>query len=104
MRAIKLNEEDNVAVVAQDTPCGEILEVDGGSVVPVQDIPAGHKVAIRDIAAGAFIVKYGVPIGRARVGIKMGEHVHVHNVEDVTEQLCREYRDRYLRESEAIQP
>ncbi len=43
-------------------------------------VPFGHKVALRDIAAGAEVVKYGVVIGRAQADIAAGEHVHVHNV------------------------
>jgi (2R)-sulfolactate sulfo-lyase subunit alpha len=44
------------------------------------DIPIGHKLAIRDIAAGDAIIKYGVDIGRAVAPIAAGEHLHVHNV------------------------
>jgi (2R)-sulfolactate sulfo-lyase subunit alpha len=44
------------------------------------DIPIGHKLAIRDIAAGDTIIKYGVDIGRAVAPIAAGEHLHVHNV------------------------
>jgi (2R)-sulfolactate sulfo-lyase subunit alpha len=44
------------------------------------DIPIGHKLAIRDIAAGDTIIKYGVDIGRAIAPIQAGEHLHVHNV------------------------
>ena len=40
----------------------------------------GHKYARCDIAAGADIVKYGMPIGHATCPIRAGEHVHVHNV------------------------
>ena len=40
----------------------------------------GHKYAIRDIAAGENIIKYGNPIGHATCDIKAGEHVHTHNV------------------------
>ena len=40
----------------------------------------GHKYALRDIAAGENVIKYGMPIGHATVAIAKGEHVHVHNV------------------------
>ena len=43
-------------------------------------IPIGHKLAIRPIAAGDTIIKYGVDIGRAVAPIGAGEHLHVHNV------------------------
>ena len=44
------------------------------------DIPIGHKLAIRAIASGETIIKYGVDIGRAVADIAAGEHLHVHNV------------------------
>jgi len=40
----------------------------------------GHKYALRDIAEGENVVKYGMPIGHAACAIKKGEHVHVHNL------------------------
>ena len=40
----------------------------------------GHKYALRDIAAGENVIKYGMPIGHATCAIRKGEHVHVHNV------------------------
>ena len=40
----------------------------------------GHKYALRDIACGENVIKYGNPIGHATSDIKKGEHVHTHNV------------------------
>ncbi len=40
----------------------------------------GHKYALRDIAAGEDIIKYGSSIGHATANIKKGEHVHTHNL------------------------
>ncbi len=40
----------------------------------------GHKYALRDIAEGENVIKYGMPIGHATCAIKKGEHVHAHNV------------------------
>lgn len=45
------------------------------------NIDDGHKYAIRDIAKGECIIKYGQPIGHATQSIKAGEHVHTHNVQ-----------------------
>ena len=44
------------------------------------DIPIGHKLAVRAIAAGDTIIKYGIDIGKAVKDISAGEHLHVHNV------------------------
>ena len=40
----------------------------------------GHKYAIRPIAPGENVIKYGMPIGHAKVAIAPGEHVHTHNL------------------------
>ena len=44
------------------------------------DIPIGHKLAIRPLKANDTVIKYGVDIGRAVAEISPGEHVHVHNL------------------------
>lgn len=44
------------------------------------DIPIGHKLALRAIASGETVVKYGHDIGRAVAPIPAGEHAHVHNI------------------------
>jgi (2R)-sulfolactate sulfo-lyase subunit alpha len=45
-----------------------------------QDIPIGHKVALRDMAVGDAVVKYGIDMGRVTAAIRKGEHAHVHNI------------------------
>jgi (2R)-sulfolactate sulfo-lyase subunit alpha len=45
-----------------------------------QDIPIGHKLALKDMAVGETIYKYGVDIGKVVAPIKAGEHAHVHNI------------------------
>jgi len=45
------------------------------------DIPYGHKIAIKPIAKGETVFKYGLSIGKATENIKVGDHVHVHNIE-----------------------
>ncbi|GGX14382.1 UxaA family hydrolase [Pigmentiphaga litoralis] len=50
------------------------------SVKALQDIPIGHKVALKDMATGDTIYKYGVDIGKVVAPIKAGEHAHVHNI------------------------
>ncbi len=46
----------------------------------LDDIPVGHKVALKDLNVGDTVIKYGVDIGRVVAPIKKGEHLHVHNV------------------------
>lgn len=77
---IKINENDNVIVALKELTPGENILV-GDTVITVgEKIPAGHKMAIRDIEAGSEVVKYGFRIGNAKETIKAGQWVHVHNV------------------------
>lgn len=46
----------------------------------LNDIPIGHKVAMKDFAVGDTVIKYGTDIGKVVAPIKKGEHLHVHNV------------------------
>lgn len=82
--ALRIQPRDNVATCVLAQRAGETAAYDdGGAIVTVRlldDIPFGHKLAIRFIAAGEEIVKYGYPIGRAVRDIQPGEHVHIHNV------------------------
>jgi (2R)-sulfolactate sulfo-lyase subunit alpha len=49
-------------------------------VQAIQDIPIGHKVALKDMAVGDTVFKYGVDIGKVVKPIARGEHAHVHNI------------------------
>ncbi|HYG44879.1 MAG TPA: UxaA family hydrolase [Bordetella sp.] len=46
----------------------------------LQDIPIGHKVALKDMAVGDTVFKYGTDIGKVVEPIKTGQHAHVHNI------------------------
>lgn len=60
---IKINPADNVAVAISPLTKGSVINVDGDDITLVTDVPAGHKVALRDIAEGENVIKYGFPIG-----------------------------------------
>ena len=45
-----------------------------------QDIPIGHKVALKDMAVGETVLKYGIDMGKVVAPIKAGEHAHVQNI------------------------
>ena len=45
-----------------------------------QDIPIGHKVALKDMNPGDTVLKYGIDMGKVVAPIKAGEHAHVHNI------------------------
>jgi altronate dehydratase small subunit len=82
-RAILLNIQDDVATAIADLPAQEtvrvVLDARSVEVALREDIQFGHKFALRDIAQGEPILKYGLPIGNALSDIRAGEWVHVHN-------------------------
>ncbi|MCE2917457.1 MAG: UxaA family hydrolase [Rubrivivax sp.] len=60
---------------------GWIMDEDRMTAVTArQDIPIGHKVALRDMAVGETVIKYGIDMGRVIAPIAAGEHAHVHNI------------------------
>jgi altronate hydrolase len=78
--AIHLHPDDNVAVARVPIPPGTELRIDGATILTRDAIPAGHKVALRAIAAGEMVERYGQAIGRAKVAIEAGRHIHTHNL------------------------
>ena len=85
--ALKVDDLDNVATIfANGIVDGTEVEVRDkrGEMTPVVvhgDVPSGHKIAVRDIQKGERIMKYGECIGAASADIKLGEYVHVHNLD-----------------------
>ena len=77
---IYINPRDTVVVALEPLPKGVAVEENGLSLCPSEDIPQGHKVAVKPMAKGEEVIKYGFPIGRAKTGIQPGEWVHVHNL------------------------
>jgi altronate hydrolase len=71
---------DDVGLVVSDVGRGMLVRTAAGVVTAIDDIPAGHKVAVRAVAAGAPVHKYGEVIGIARQDIPAGAHVHLHNL------------------------
>jgi (2R)-sulfolactate sulfo-lyase subunit alpha len=60
---------------------GWIMDEDKSTSVQArQDIPIGHKVALKDMNPGDTVWKYGVDMGKVTAPIKAGEHAHVHNI------------------------
>jgi (2R)-sulfolactate sulfo-lyase subunit alpha len=81
------DENDSVGVVvvegvkAHDKLTGWVMDQDKTlEFAAQQDIPIGHKLAIKALASGDTVIKYGVDIGRTIAPIAVGEHLHVHNV------------------------
>ena len=84
---IKINENDNVAVALRPIAKGTSLDVAGAKVVTTEDIPQGHKFALRPIKEGEPVIKYGFRIGFAKQDIETGAWIHVHNVKTALGEL-----------------
>ncbi len=78
--AVHLRPEDNVAVAARNLPPGFEVAHDGHTLAVAGRVGLGHKFALRPIAKGEAVLKYGQVIGFASADIAPGDHVHVHNV------------------------
>ena len=83
--------KDTVAVVvvegvkAGTTLNGWIMDEDRMiNVQALQDIPIGHKVALKDMAVGDTVWKYGIDMGKVVASIQTGQHAHVHNIKTKT--------------------
>ena len=76
---IQINPNDNVVIALADFAKGNTIEIDGEQITITNDVPRGHKIAIKKLSEGDNIVKYGAPIGHATQLIEAGEHVHVQN-------------------------
>lgn len=80
--AFQISVQDNVATMLAPVPEGGNVMLIGDraeeQLTAASEIPTGHKIALRDIAAGEMIVKYGVAIGKATADIRKGSWVHLH--------------------------
>lgn len=77
---------DSVGVATSDLAAGSqvsgrIRDLDDViDMTARDDVPLGHKIAVRALAEGEVVIEYGVEIGVATQAIEPGEHVHVHNL------------------------
>ena len=81
------DEADTVGVVVVETATAGTtlkgLSMESGETLFMDaraDIPLGHKIALKDLAEGETVIKYGHDIGKIVVAAKAGDHVHVHNM------------------------
>ena len=78
--ALMISDRDNVATALQALAPGQRLDLGSSTLIVTEPIAPGHKVALRAIAPGEPVIKYGSPIGTASRAIAAGAHVHTHNV------------------------
>ncbi len=90
---IKIDPKDTVVVCLQPKKKGDVIEVDGKSITVSQDTPAGNKILLSDTATGTDIIKYGYPIGHAKVDLKAGDWVNENNLKtNLAGTLSYEYK------------
>ena len=77
---LKINPADNVVVAIQPQSAGAVITVDGKKITVLEDVPAGHKIAIKDLAEGENVIKYGFPIGHAKEAKAAGSWMNENNI------------------------
>ena len=77
---VRIAPQDSVAVALRLLQAGETASAGDAEVTLREDIPMGHKAALRNIRKGEAVIKYGFPIGEATEDIPEGAHVHTHNL------------------------
>ena len=94
INALIIDEKDSVAVAIEPITKGSEVNYkfkdEVKTISAIEDIQIYHKTAIKDVKKGEPVIKYGQHIGIAAKDIKVGEHVHVHNVESHRENLEEE--------------
>lgn len=85
--------DDTVAVALSDLAKGTVVTAEGAELRLLDDIPFGHKAALRDLEPGQPVIKYGYPIGFASRPARRGDWVHSHNLKSgLGDLLDYEYR------------
>ena len=87
IKILKINPGDNVVVAIEPLKAGQEVLAAGEKITVLEDIPAGHKLGLKDFAEGDHIVKYGYPIGHARMAIAKGAWVNEKNIKTNLEGL-----------------
>jgi altronate hydrolase len=90
-KAIQLRDGDDVAVAKEKLTSGTDLVWNGGAVRLSADTPSGHKIALRGVAEGSPVHKFGQIIGYATRSISPGDWVHSHNLHNGSVSLDYEF-------------
>lgn len=78
---LKINPADNVVVAITDLKAGEIISNEGADVVLKEDVPAGHKVTLKNLTEGENVIKYGYPIGHVRQNVEAGKWINENQIQ-----------------------
>ena len=78
---LKINPADNVVVAISDLKVGEIINEGNNQIVLKEDVPAGHKVTLKDFTEGENVIKYGYPIGHVRCNVEAGRWINENQIQ-----------------------
>jgi altronate hydrolase len=78
--AVLLHPDDNICVAARNLDSGTEISAGPHTVRLVESVRLGHKIALRPIAAGERVLKFGQTIGFATRDVEPGQWVHTHNL------------------------
>jgi altronate hydrolase/altronate dehydratase small subunit len=85
--ALVLHPDDDVAVLLEPVTAGSTIIADGPggrfTLQGMDELPLGHKIALRDLPADHRVRKHGEVIGRLTQPVAAGAHVHVHNLQSL---------------------
>lgn len=79
-RVLRLDARDNVAIALRDLRPGDTVQLEGREYAIATDVPAKHKFALVDLAAGEHVVMYGVVVGTATEAIARGARISTRNL------------------------
>ncbi len=77
---LRIHDNDNVAVAIEALTKGDEVKVGDLTVTIKEDIPRGHKFALKDFEEGDAVIKYGYSIGLTQKKVGSGEWIHTHNI------------------------
>ncbi len=101
-RLLLISPEDNIAVLRANVRAGEALRIGDAEYALGMHAGYGHKIAVRPIATGEKVLKYGAPVGSATRDIAVGDYVHIHNMQsDYIPTYTIDGENAYLKRREA---
>ena len=78
---LKINPADNVVVAITDLKAGEVIKEGNIEIILKEDVPAGHKVTLKDFSEGENVIKYGYPIGHVRYQVEAGRWINENQIQ-----------------------
>ena len=85
MTFLQVHAEDDVLVALNRHSAGESVKQNGRSFTLLDDVPAKHKVAVRDLTAGESLKMYGMVVARSNRMIRAGQLLTTENVTHATD-------------------